>query len=84
MPSPTIAAANGKQKSVNLMPSFTEEQNYILEQTIAQSLISGKDSLATEKNGVKFLPYANFKMKELMHMNEPPKNEYLKKPKVPE
>ena len=84
MPSPTIAAANGKQKSVNLMPSFTEEQSYILEQTIAQSLISGKDSAAIEKLGGKFVPHANFKMRELMHLNEPPKNEYLKKPKVPE
>jgi hypothetical protein len=47
-------------------------------------LISGKDSAAIEKLGGKFVPYANFKMKELMHLNEPPKNEYLKKPKVPE
>jgi hypothetical protein len=42
MPSPTIAGANGKQKTVNLMPAFTEEQNYHLERVIAKSLISGK------------------------------------------
>jgi hypothetical protein len=47
MPSPTIAAANGKQKSVNLMPSFTEEQSYILEKRIAASLITGKDNEAS-------------------------------------
>jgi hypothetical protein len=37
-----------------------------------------------EKLGGKFVPYANFKMKELTYLNDVPKNEYLKKPKVPE
>lgn len=84
MPSPTIAAANGKQKSVNLMPSFTEEQSYILEKRIAASLITGKNNEASQNLSGKLFPYANFSMAELMHMNEPPRNEYLKKPKVPE
>lgn len=84
MPSPTVAAANGKQKSVNLMPSFTEEQSFVLEKRIAQSLITGKDNEAGQALSGKFLPYANFSMSELVYMNEPPRNEYLKKPKVPE
>lgn len=84
MPSPTVAAANGRQKSVNLMPSFTEEQSFVLENRIAQSLITGKDSEASQNLSGKLLPYANFSMSELMYLNIPPRNEYLKKPKVPE
>lgn len=83
MPSPTIGAAGGKHKSVNLMPSFTEEQSYILEKRIAASLITGKDNDSSQVLSGKLCPYANFSMVELMHLNEPPKNEYLKKPKVP-
>lgn len=83
MPSPTIAGANGKQKTVNLMPVFTEEQNYQLERVIAKSLISGKSKTDDQRKGRKYAHEAQFLMKELLHMNEPPRADYLKKPKIP-
>ena len=83
MPSPTIAGANGKQKTVNLMPAFTEEQNYYLDKIIAKSLISGKSSSDDQRKGRKYAQEAQFLMKELVYMNDAPRPDYLRAPRIP-
>jgi len=43
LPSPSYKSANnGKQKFVNLMPNFTEEKSFEIDQEIARSYLASK------------------------------------------
>ena len=65
------------------MPNYTEEKSFEIDQEIARSFLVSKKANFVENQSRKFPPYADFKSKDLVYMNVPPKAEYLKKPNIP-
>lgn len=63
MPSPTYKVT-GAQKSLNLMPNFTEEQADCVVTAVVQSVCAVQKKEA-DKGERKFTTYASFGMKEL-------------------